>query len=178
VTSRLSARAAGALALTLLIALAGAAGSIPRHTEETAAPQPSEIGATEAQMLRAHPVASRVIRAIATDFDRDGDLDLLASTEDSPLVVLVNDGRGHLTVQPPARVPPVTAVSAVLQQAPVEFPQATPPSPKRLHPAVVVVGRATSADASVPAELGDRSDISRIPCAACEARAPPARSSC
>jgi hypothetical protein len=41
-------------------------------------------------------------RVIAADIDRDGDLDVLAST-DHDFVVWVNDGQGHLTSQAPTR---------------------------------------------------------------------------
>src|SRR2546426_1927566 len=52
-----------------------------------------------------------VLRAIATDLDRDGDLDVVATTEDQPIVVWINDGRGHLTRQRPRSAPPVIAHS-------------------------------------------------------------------
>jgi FG-GAP-like repeat len=48
-----------------------------------------------------------VLKAIATDIDRDGDLDVVASTVDQPIVVWINDGTGRLTRQRPSRPAPV-----------------------------------------------------------------------
>jgi VCBS repeat protein len=46
-----------------------------------------------------------VLKAIATDIDRDGDLDVVATTVDQPVVIWINDGTGHLTRQRPRSVP-------------------------------------------------------------------------
>jgi hypothetical protein len=45
-------------------------------------------------------------RVVATDIDRDGDLDIVAAT-DRGFLVWVNDGAGRLTSQPPRHAPVV-----------------------------------------------------------------------
>jgi hypothetical protein len=45
-------------------------------------------------------------RVVATDIDRDGDLDIVAAT-DRGFMVWVNDGAGRLTSQPPTHAPVV-----------------------------------------------------------------------
>lgn len=51
-----------------------------------------------------------VRRVVATDIDRDGDLDFVAAT-DAGLLVWVNDGAGHLTAQPPRHDVPVAGLT-------------------------------------------------------------------
>lgn len=49
-----------------------------------------------ARFVADHPEV-HVIQAMAADLNRDGDLDVLASTVEAPLVVWINDGSGHFT---------------------------------------------------------------------------------
>jgi len=51
-------------------------------------------------------------RVVTVDFDRDGDLDVLAST-DRGVRLWLNDGRGHMVVQPPHPTPVVTGGAPV-----------------------------------------------------------------
>jgi hypothetical protein len=59
-----------------------------------------DLQAFEQTVVRKYHVTFH--RVIAADIDRDGDLDVLAST-DHEFVVWLNDGRGHLTSQSPTK---------------------------------------------------------------------------
>ena len=48
----------------------------------------------------------KIRRVLTVDFDRDGDLDVLAAT-DQGILLWLNDGLGHLTAQHPNRAPGV-----------------------------------------------------------------------
>ena len=50
-----------------------------------------------------------ILRAVLWDFDRDGDLDVVASTVEEPVAVWINDGHGQYTRQQPISRPLVTA---------------------------------------------------------------------
>ena len=60
--------------------------------------EPARVSASPviAQFVADHP-ETHVLRAIATDIDQDGDLDVLVSTTDAPVVVWINDGTNHFT---------------------------------------------------------------------------------
>src|SRR5690242_11436409 len=66
------------------------------------APRPGVSG-TLARALGEWEAGAQVLRSIAIDIDRDGDLDVIASTREAPVAVWLNDGFGHLT---PARPRP------------------------------------------------------------------------
>ena len=71
-----------------------------------------------------------VLRAIARDLDRDGDLDVVASTAEEPIVVWINDGNGRYTRQKPSPASPVAMVPNAVVSAPLADRLAAPPTPK------------------------------------------------
>ena len=79
-----------------------------------AVPTPAETASPTRARLAA-PSTHHVLRAIAVDVDRDGDLDLLATTTEEPLVVWLNDGLGHLTPARPIATPRWRGHSARLE---------------------------------------------------------------
>src|SRR3954471_4856853 len=96
--------ASSAVAFALLSALcAGSAqaATLPEHADVRAG------GGVEAAAFR-RLVASRYDvefnHVVAADIDRDGDIDVIATT-DRTFTVWVNDGTGHLTSQRPSQGP-------------------------------------------------------------------------
>lgn len=96
---------ASILALSICALLSGASGAaaatLPAHADVRAG------RCVESTAFR-HLVASRYhvefSRVVAADIDRDGDIDVIATT-DRTLTVWVNDGTGHLTSQRPVGGP-------------------------------------------------------------------------
>jgi VCBS repeat protein len=81
------------------------AASLPAHAEVRAG------RCVEPAVFR-RLVASRYqiefSHVVATDIDRDGDIDVVATT-DRTFTVWLNDGDGHLTSQPPSHAPALDA---------------------------------------------------------------------
>jgi hypothetical protein len=50
-----------------------------------------------ARLVARLPPGAHVLRAVAVDVDRDGDLDVIATTTDDILAVWVNEGEGHFS---------------------------------------------------------------------------------
>jgi len=97
-----------ALAASLAAAFPVRAGSLPPRAEVGVTPGPGGIDLASFRQVvssRYH-VHFRVV--VAADIDRDGDVDVLASTDHS-FTVWVNDGTGHLRVR---RLPKRTVVGA------------------------------------------------------------------
>jgi hypothetical protein len=67
---------------------------------------PPTVQATAVQSALAVEPGNTLRRIVTVDFDRDGDLDVLAST-DRGVRVWLNDGQGNLIVQPPHAAPAV-----------------------------------------------------------------------
>jgi hypothetical protein len=90
-------------ALVVLVALAstGRAATLPAHAEVRVG-QCVATSAFEQVVAARYHVEFR--RVVATDIDRDGDIDILATTDRS-FTVWINDGAGHLTAQRPAPGP-------------------------------------------------------------------------
>ncbi len=95
--------------ITLAFAL-GAVWALTRPVEARASTPPPNLsidvrwhGTMDVQWQQ----LPTVLRAIATDLDRDGDLDVVATTSDEPVVVWINDGTGRLMRQRPSRPAPV-----------------------------------------------------------------------
>lgn len=94
-----------------IVALAALA-PLPASAEAATLPAHAVVGAgrcVEPLAFRS-AVASRYhvefTRVIATDIDRDGDIDVVATT-DRTFTVWLNDGEGHLTSQKPASGPAI-----------------------------------------------------------------------
>ena len=98
-------RARGARVTTMLTVVACAAllHAAPLHAETGPRAASMRIGATLDADAFARTVAARyrieLRHVVAADIDRDGDLDVLGST-DRELLVWVNDGAGRLTSHP------------------------------------------------------------------------------
>jgi hypothetical protein len=88
-------------ALSCLSGAAAEAASLPAHAQVRAGwcVEPASFRGLVAN--RYHVEFERVV---ATDIDRDGDIDVVATTDDS-FTVWVNDGDGHLTAQPAPQGP-------------------------------------------------------------------------
>src|SRR5262252_7023074 len=56
-----------------------------------------------------------VLRAMTWDVDRDGDLDVIASTVNEPFAAWINDGYGHFTRQRPVSTPGRLDASGTIQ---------------------------------------------------------------
>jgi hypothetical protein len=91
-------------AMTVCIASAtvsAAAATLPPRAE-VRIPGALDVQAFEQSVASRYDVHFR--KVVATDIDRDGDLDFIAAT-DAGLVVWLNDGAGRLTSSTPTRAP-------------------------------------------------------------------------
>jgi hypothetical protein len=72
-------------------------GAAPTESRPILAPlhPPSELPSALQASLSHQAVA--LVSAVATDIDADGDLDIIGSDDHLALIVLVNDGYGHLS---------------------------------------------------------------------------------
>jgi hypothetical protein len=82
-------------------ATAAHATTLPRGAVVRVGPQVDAAGFARAVASRYHVVLQRVVTA---DIDRDGDLDVLSTTERG-FLIWVNDGTGRLTSQTPKHRP-------------------------------------------------------------------------
>jgi FG-GAP-like repeat len=101
-------RLARRASIALLFGLFGASAWADAPREQSGSPSARAIADLDA----AGVPLGRVLRAIAVDVDRDGDLDVLVSTREEPVVVWLNDGAGHFTRQRPATAPSLTSETA------------------------------------------------------------------
>src|SRR5262245_6434863 len=62
---------------------------------------PSQLPSALQASLSQQPVT--LVSAVAADIDADGDLDIVGSDDQLALIVLVNDGQGHLSRRAPPR---------------------------------------------------------------------------
>lgn len=115
-----------------------------------------------------------VLKAIAIDIDRDGDLDVVGSTVDQPLVVWINDGTGRLTRQQPRHAPLVIPASrdTAFPADGRDVPSSTPASPQS---PVLVMSEARAPPAPASCAMPVRADAgspvtSRLPA---DPRGPP-----
>jgi len=100
--------AAGAVAVALLSPLSAEsaeAASLPAHAEVRAGRCVEPASFRQLVANRYHVEFRKVV---ATDIDRDGDIDVVATTDRS-FTVWVNDGAGHLTSQRPSHGPAIDA---------------------------------------------------------------------
>ena len=100
--------AAIACAAALVAAPASAARA---HTSASCSSMPSDLSGlrpTTADAALASVHGATVRRVLRIDFDRDGDLDMLAAT-DGGVLLWLNDGRGHLVRQEPHSAPALDA---------------------------------------------------------------------
>ena len=100
----LAARVAVAtFAMFATFAPAAHAATLPAHAEVRAG---RCVAATAFQQLVTARYHVEFRQVVATDIDRDGDIDVLATTDRS-FTVWINDGAGHLTSQRPAAGPSI-----------------------------------------------------------------------
>jgi FG-GAP-like repeat len=98
--------AAGAIAVAALSPLSAAsaeAASLPARAEIRTGRCVEPASFRKLVASRYHVEFNTVV---ATDIDRDGDLDIVATTDRS-FTVWLNDGMGHLTSQPPSHAPAI-----------------------------------------------------------------------
>lgn len=105
----LTGRAArGALVVLLSSATANAAGVAAATRGQTAlCTLTADVSAARLGIVQSALASVRgetLRRVVTVDFDRDGDLDVLAST-DRGVRLWLNDGRGHMVAQPPHPTP-------------------------------------------------------------------------
>jgi len=149
---------AGALAFAVLSPLAGGsaeAASLPAQAEVRAGRCVEPAWFRRLVANRYHVEFSRVI---ATDIDRDGDIDVVAMTGRT-FTVWVNDGAGHLTARRPADGPALAARTPAptwrddaerSEPSSDDSTSATPLLIARAHaPPVLTPGDAACADSSV-----------------------------
>jgi hypothetical protein len=99
-----------------------------------------------------------VLGAMRWDLDRDGDLDVVASTPEEPFAVWINDGGGHFTHQRPVQQQSLAAPSGGFEPSTDTGTLAAPPTPKwsSAVPAVRSVARSDlSSDDVRSASNGD-----------------------
>lgn len=99
---------AGAVVVAALSPLSGSsaeAATLPAHAEIRAG---RCIEPASFRQLVASRYDVEFDKVVATDIDRDGDLDIVATTDQS-FTVWLNDGTGHLTSQRPSSGPAVDA---------------------------------------------------------------------
>ncbi len=87
-----------------------------------------------------------ILRAVTTDIDRDGDLDVVASTTGEPVVVWINDGHGHLTRQHAPPVPFAMASEGQIAADSARDVPGAPPTPKWHGSAAVLASTWAVAD--------------------------------
>jgi hypothetical protein len=105
VSHRALTHAVAVLAALLSLHAASAEASLPAHSE-------IQVGrcveATDFRRLVESLYHVQFSRVVAADIDRDGDIDIIATTG-RRLTVWVNDGAGHLTSQRPSSGPAIDA---------------------------------------------------------------------
>jgi len=84
---------------------------------------PLDVASFERTVSNKYHVAFR--RVVTADIDRDGDLDVVATTDRS-LVVWVNDGSGHLTAQVPKNAPALAGRSQATTSRDRDLPRDEP----------------------------------------------------
>jgi hypothetical protein len=120
--------------MAVMVLLCGAAqtyASTPAgRTIETRVVTPVPAALARA-LATAHP-SRHVLRSIAIDLDRDGDLDVIASTAEELLVVWLNDGLGHLVAEQPGPSPWLRATGLLMQSTAEEAVMDDQLGPERL----------------------------------------------
>lgn len=108
-----------------LAAIACLAGAVPASASVRAGGSPRCTSNGDWPPLSAGPLFEDAIsvepgntlrRVVTVDFDRDGDLDVLAST-DRGIRVWLNDGQGNLVSQPPQTAEPISDSTGVRKDA-------------------------------------------------------------
>lgn len=156
-------------ALSPFLAASASAATLPAHAEIRAG---ICIEPAAFRQLVASRYQVEFVKVVAADIDRDGDIDVLATT-DHTFTVWLNDGAGHLTSQRPSQSP------AIEGRAPAttwrEHEDRSDPSTKddaptapvlfaRAHaPPVFVGGNAASVDTSAKLAFRLRSSAPRAP---------------
>jgi len=116
--------------------------------------------------------SAHVLRAVLGDVDRDGDLDIVATTVDQPVAIWLNDGRGHFARQPapltPGFSPPVDTLARASSMEMLAVAPTRPHSSSPLTPSVLGptdrAGRPGALDAfDAPQSLPDAADPARGP---------------
>src|SRR5260221_14188379 len=105
----------------LLIALCAGALAMPgpaalRSSDRSIRLDRSPKGSIDpaiARTLESDAPVRHLLRAIATDLDRDGDVDVIATTVEEPVIVWLNDGTGHLARQRRAAAPQFAAAPVI-----------------------------------------------------------------
>jgi hypothetical protein len=150
----------------------------PRPHEIPHPPFPSKAlnsrsDAAAMQLLRVAEPGAHVLVAISRDLDRDGDLDVVGSTAEAPLVIWINEGDGHFTRQRPTSGPMVSSHPDGVERGSDRPLQTgvTPRSPDDLLPALTVVPVPGGAD---PLWLGSSPPTQQAWLAHRPARGPPA----
>jgi hypothetical protein len=104
-TSRLVRTAiAGTALLVLLTAASVRAASRPTSAASISAQPSGPIDVVRFERIVSERYHVRLRRIVAADIDRDGDIDVVASTEHG-FMVWMNDGAGHLNRQAPRHEP-------------------------------------------------------------------------
>jgi hypothetical protein len=71
-----------------------------------------------------------ILRAATWDLDRDGDLDVVASTVEEPVATWINDGHGHYIHQHPVRGAGLVSAPTRVEATTDQNPPVAPPTPK------------------------------------------------
>lgn len=100
--------------------------SHPQSTVRTAATDPTVV-----RLLSQATRSTHVLRAIAVDIDRDGDLDVVATTSEDVLAIWVNQGEGRFTRERPNASPVMSTSPTVAGAAAREDTQAVVPKTTR-----------------------------------------------
>jgi hypothetical protein len=139
-------------------------------------PDRSPLGAIAPVLARRLETAGptrHILRAVAVDLDRDGDLDVMASTIEEPLIVWLNDGAGRLVqerVIQSAPIRPSDRLEPPMEGYAAQSDPAAPKWPAREGHFAAWLKPNLSADRSL---LADARLLIKRPLSACSSRGPP-----
>jgi hypothetical protein len=116
------------------------------------------------------------LRAVAVDVDRDGDLDVIATTTDDILAVWVNEGEGHFARDRAPEQPSMQTPDDVAGGRPGDAAQLILPRSNQWHSELVRLTIGSDSDRPTNA----LAIVRAVPCAGCvttrHGRAPPSSS--
>jgi len=172
---------AAALAAALLLSASPFAR--PVRPASLSGIRPSEVShsagddATLRRLNGAIGTRLHVLQAVSRDLDRDGDLDIVASTSEELLVVWINDGSGHFTRVRLRSVPAGVSEGTQTYSSREQAPPSAVPSPRSTH--AIAAPALPGLDGRAPPHdrAADSPAISLLAHATRFVRGPPARSS-